>query len=159
MTANWEHSPHDTIGRGRATTVAHPGRSDSVGALSPEDLDRMLAEIPIDGLEAHYRSHTDEQTALYRRLADEKGLLISTGSDSHAPHQPVNPRPWRAVWAKDLLHRLGITVDSVSGGSPVWEPGMDPLAPKPQPAENEPEQPEAPTEEPRTDAAVSAAMV
>ena len=67
----------------------------------------MLAEIPIDGLEAHYRSHTDEQTALYRPLTAEKGLLIAAGSDSHAPHQPVNPRPWRAIWATDLLGAPG----------------------------------------------------
>ncbi len=144
---------------GGITVVAHPGRNDSVGALSPEDFDRMLMEIPIDGLEAHYRSHTDEQTALYRRLAEEKGLLISAGSDSHAPHQPVNPRPWRAVWAADLLHRLGITVESVTGSAPVWEPGMDPNAPKPKPPEGSPEQPEAPVREPKPDAAMSAAMV
>ena len=118
---------------GGITVVAHPGRADSVGALLPEDLDRMLAEIPIDGLEAHYRSHTDEQTALYRRLAAEKGLLVSAGSDSHAPHQPVNPRPWRAIWAADLLGRLGITVEPVPEGEPVWAPGMDPHAPKPPP--------------------------
>jgi predicted metal-dependent phosphoesterase TrpH len=123
---------------GGMTLVAHPGRSDSVGALLPEDLDRMLAEIPIDGLEAHYRSHTDEQTALYRRLAEEKGLLISVGSDSHAPHQPVNPRPYRAVWAADLLRRLGISIDAISGSEPVWAPGMDLLAPKPKPSEETP---------------------
>jgi hypothetical protein len=120
---------------GGLAVVAHPGRSDSVGALSPEDLDRMLAEVPIDGLEAHYRSHTDEQTALYRRLAAEKGLLIAAGSDSHAPYQPVNPRPWRAVWAADLLVRLGVTVEPVEGEA-IWEPGMDPLAPKPKPPED-----------------------
>lgn len=125
---------------GGLTILAHPGRSDSVGALLPEDLDRMLAEVPIDGLEAHYRSHTDEQTALYRRLAEEKGLLISAGSDSHAPHQPVNPRPWRAVWAADLLGRLGISIDAPLGSEPVWAPGMDPNAPKPKPpAEAPPE--------------------
>jgi len=121
---------------GGIAVVAHPGRSDSVGALLPEDLDRMLAEVPIDGLEAHYRSHTDEQTALYRRLAVEKGLLIAAGSDSHAPHQPVNPRPWRAIWATDLLARLGITVEPVAEGEAIWEPGMDPLAPKPKPPED-----------------------
>ena len=123
---------------GGITVVAHPGRSDSVGALLPEDLDRMLAEVPIDGLEAHYRSHTDDQTALYRQLAVEKGLLVSTGSDSHAPHQPVNPRPWRAIWAADLLARLGITVEPVAEGETIWEPGMDPLAPKPKPSEEVP---------------------
>jgi len=123
---------------GGITVVAHPGRSDSVGALLPEDLNRMLADIPIDGLEAHYRSHTDDQTALYRQLAEEKGLLVSAGSDSHAPHQPVNPRPWRAVWAADLLARLGITVEPVAGGEAIWEPGMDPSAPKPKPPEDVP---------------------
>ncbi|MCA9877095.1 MAG: PHP domain-containing protein [Thermomicrobiales bacterium] len=112
---------------GGLTVVAHPGRSDSVGALLPADLDRMLAEIPIDGLEAHYRSHTDEQTALYRNLAAEKGLLIGVGSDSHAPHQPVNPRPWRAIWASELLGRLGVSVTPPEEG-PAWAPGME-LAP------------------------------
>ena len=120
---------------GGIAVVAHPGRADSVGALLPEDLDRMLAEIPIDGLEAHYRSYSDEQTGLYRRLAAEKGLLISTGSDSHAPHQPVDPRPWRAIWAADLLARLGVMVEPVAEGEAIWQPGMDPLAPKPKPAE------------------------
>lgn len=121
---------------GGLTVVAHPGRSDSVGALTPEDLARMLEQIPIDGLEAHYRSHTDEQTALYRTLAAENGLLISAGSDSHAPHQPVNPRPWRAIWAADLLARLNITVEPVAEGEAVWEAGMDPLAPAPKPPDS-----------------------
>jgi predicted metal-dependent phosphoesterase TrpH len=123
---------------GGLAVVAHPGRADSVGALLPEDLERMLPEIPIDGLEAHYRSHTDEQTGLYRRLADEKGLLISIGSDSHAPHQPVNPRPYRAIWARDLLSRLGVDVEPLPEGEPVWEPGME-LQPKPPAPEEKPE--------------------
>jgi hypothetical protein len=123
---------------GGITVVAHPGRADSVGALLPEDLDRMLAEIPIDGLEAHYRSHTDEQVGLYRNLAAEKGLLIGVGSDSHAPHQPVNPRPWRAIWAADLLSRLGVIVRPPEEG-PVWEAGMpdQPPPPPPPPVEEE----------------------
>lgn len=115
---------------GGLAVVAHPGRADSVGALLPEDLERMLPEIPIDGLEAHYRSHNDEQTGLYRRLADEKGLLISVGSDSHAPHQPVNPRPYRAIWASSLLSCLGVNVEPLPAGEPIWEPGME-LQPKP----------------------------
>jgi predicted metal-dependent phosphoesterase TrpH len=116
---------------GGICVVAHPGRSDSVGVMTEADLDRMLAEIPIDGLEAHYRSYTDEQTALYRRLASERGLLISCGSDSHAPKQPVDPRPWRAAWCGDLLRRLGIEV--AVADETVWERGMDPDAVVPQP--------------------------
>jgi predicted metal-dependent phosphoesterase TrpH len=114
--------------------VAHPGRSDSVGVMTEADLDRMLAEIPIDGLEAHYRSYTDEQTTLYRRLAEERGLLISCGSDSHAPKQPVDPRPWRAVWCANLLLRLGVEVAPTE--DQVWATGMDPdaVVPQPEPA-------------------------
>jgi len=121
---------------GGLCVVAHPGRSDSVGVMTEEDLDAMLAEAPIDGLEAHYRSYTDEQTALYRRLAAERGLLVSCGSDSHAPKHPVDPRPWRAAWCAELLGRLGVAVEPVAAGEAVWEPGVDPLAvpPKSEPA-------------------------
>ena len=133
---------------GGVCIVAHPGRSDSVGVMTEEDLDAMLAEVPIDGLEAHYRSYTDEQTALYRELAARRGLLISCGSDSHAPKHPVDPRPWRAAWCADLLGRLGILVAPVPEGEPVWAPGMDPLAVVPKP-EGPPEggQPEPPGEQ------------
>jgi len=121
---------------GGLCVIAHPGRADSVGVVTEADLDRMLAEIPVDGLEAHYRSYTDEQTAFYRNLATRRGLLISCGSDSHAPNQPVDPRPWRAAWCEELLARLGITVAPVEGDGPVWAPGMDPNAavPTPEPA-------------------------
>ncbi len=37
-------------------------------------------------------------------------MLIGAGSDSHGPGVPVDPRPWRAIWAKDLLTHLGIEV-------------------------------------------------
>ncbi len=113
--------------------LAHPGRADLGPALNAEVLDQMLADAPLDGIEAHYRSYTDDDTAFYRGLAEDRGLLIGAGSDSHAPGAPVDPRPWRAIWAADLLGRLGITVEPVSDG-PIWEHGMDQLAVKPEPA-------------------------
>lgn len=120
---------------GGLAVIAHPGRADAVGILSEEDLDRILAEgIAVDGIEAHYRSYTDDQTAHYRNVAAERGLLVSCGSDSHAPRQPVDPRPWRAAWCADLLGRLGVAVEGQDG--PVWERGMDANAappPKPEP--------------------------
>ena len=118
--------------------LAHPGRPDLGPALTAEVLDRMLAEAPIDGIETHYRTYTDEDTAFYRGLAEERGLLTSTGSDSHALGTPVDPRPWQAIWAADLLGRLGIEVERRESG-PVWEPGMDPLAIKPEPPKEQPE--------------------
>ncbi len=122
---------------GGVCVVAHPGRADSVGVMTETDLDAMLVEIPIDGLEAHYRSYTDEQTALYRDLAARRGLLVSCGSDSHAPNMPVDPRPWRAAWCADLLGRLGVAVAPVPAGESVWAPGMDPHAVVPPPPEAE----------------------
>lgn len=106
--------------------MAHPGRADAVGIMTEQDLDTMLETIPLDGLETNYRSYTDEQTALYRRLAAERGLLTSCGSDSHAPNKPVNPRPWQAIWCADLLSRLGVDVAPLPPGETVWAPGMDP---------------------------------
>ncbi len=123
---------------GGICVMAHPGRGDSVGLMTEADLDKMLIDIPLDGLEAHYRSYTDAQTALYREMALRRGLLISCGSDSHALGKPVDPRPWHAAWCRDLLDRLGVTV--TPGDGPDWLPGADrqavapvPLKPAPEP--------------------------
>lgn len=119
---------------GGICVLAHPGRADLGPALDAAVLDRILTDTPLDGIEGHYRTYTDDDTAFYRGLAKARGLVIGTGSDSHAPGAPVDPRPWRAIWAADLLGRLGIMVEPVADG-PVWEPGMDPLVVKPAPPE------------------------
>ncbi len=113
---------------GGICTIAHPGRADAVGVVTDVDLDRMRESVPVDGLEAHYRSYTDAQTALYREMAVERSMLISCGSDSHAPKMPVDPRPWKAAWCAELLGRLGIPVDPDTITDPVWSAGMDPDA-------------------------------
>ena len=120
---------------GGLAVVAHPGRADAVGVVTEQDLDAMLAEgIAIDGLEAHYRSHSEEQTLLYRRLAAERGLLVSAGSDSHAAKQPVDPIPWPAAHAAALLGRLGIAVEPAAEADASADPG-----PEPTPAERAPD--------------------
>lgn len=126
---------------GGVCSIAHPGRADAVGIVSEEDLDRIVAETGMDGLEAHYRSYTDTQTALYRRLAQERDLLVSVGSDSHAPNRPTNPRPWHAVWARELLERLGVALRPLPDGEPAWIAGMDPevAVPAPLPPVAEPQ--------------------
>jgi predicted metal-dependent phosphoesterase TrpH len=113
---------------GGLCVMAHPGRADAVGVVTEADFDRILATIPLDGLEAHYRSYTDAQTALYRDMAQRRGLLVSCGSDSHAPGKPVDPRPYRAEWCRDLLARLGIEVDPPPNGDQTWRPGADAFA-------------------------------
>lgn len=121
---------------GGVCIMAHPGRADLGPAMTAETLDAMLADAPVDGLECHYRTYTDKDTAYYRSLADEHGLLISTGSDSHGRGVPVDPRAWRAIWSQSLLERLGIPVAPLENGEPAWEPGMDPLNVQPKPAED-----------------------
>jgi 3',5'-nucleoside bisphosphate phosphatase len=121
---------------GGVCLIAHPGRADLGPAMTEDALDRMLADAPVDGIECHYRTYTDKDTTFYRSLAEERGLLIGTGSDSHGPGIPVDPRPFRAAWSADLLERLGVPVQSPVG--PAWEPGIDPLvAPEPEPKADE----------------------
>lgn len=115
---------------GGVCVMAHPGRPDLGPAMNADSLKKLLSDAPIDGLECHYRTYTDKVTAMFRGLAGEHGLVMSAGSDSHGLNTPVNPRRYRAIWAKSLLERLGVDVTAQPDG-PVWLPGMDPLAAKP----------------------------
>ncbi|MCX7623037.1 MAG: PHP domain-containing protein [Thermomicrobium sp.] len=95
---------------GGLCVLAHPGRDDGGGVLTEETLQRLLTAVPVDGLEAHYRSHDGEQTAIFRAWCERYGLVASAGSDSHAPGVPVDPIPYRAAWVDRLLQRLGFEV-------------------------------------------------
>jgi 3',5'-nucleoside bisphosphate phosphatase len=106
---------------GGICVIAHPGRSDGAGILHAEQLDRMLATIPVDGLEGHYRSYTEADTERYRTMALDRGLLVSCGSDSHAPGFPVDPRPHLARWVVPFLSQFDIEVEEFEG--PAWQPG------------------------------------
>lgn len=111
---------------GAIAIIAHPGRDDGWGFLYEDRLDKMIAEIPIDGLEAHYRSYTTADTVRYRNYAEQHGLLVSAGSDSHWPNFPVNPNPHPARWIAPLLERLGVDVAEFEG--PAWVPPAEPPA-------------------------------
>lgn len=132
---------------GGLTVMAHPGRADAVGIVTEQDFDQMKLqdEIFIDGLEAHYRSYTDAQTAFYREMAASQAMLVSCGSDSHGPGKPVDPRSWQAIWCEDLLDSFGIQVEPLPPGEPAWEPGMDPLVAVEQPEGSTAETPEEQT--------------
>ena len=106
---------------GGVCIVAHPGRDDGGGLMSEDQLDRMLKIAAIDGLEGHYRSYSDSDTTKYRSMAIDRNLIVSSGSDSHAPGHPVNPKPHPARWVAPFLRRLGFTVEPFGGNS--WEPG------------------------------------
>jgi 3',5'-nucleoside bisphosphate phosphatase len=106
---------------GGVCIVAHPGRDDGGGLMSADQLDRMLEIAAIDGLEGHYRSYNDDDTVKYRSLAIDRNLVVSCGSDSHAPGHPVNPKPHAARWVAPFLRRLGFCIEPFGGAS--WVPG------------------------------------
>jgi predicted metal-dependent phosphoesterase TrpH len=105
---------------GALAIVAHPARDDGWGILQDADLDRMLANVAIDGVEAHYRSYKDADTVRLRAWALANNLLVSSGSDSHWPKHPVDPIAHSARWIAPLLERLGINVEAWEGEA--WMP-------------------------------------
>lgn len=64
---------------GAVAVVAHPGISGLLGSL--DDLRRM----GIDGIEAYHPKHGGETLASLLRYCRDRGMLVSGGSDFHAP--------------------------------------------------------------------------
>jgi predicted metal-dependent phosphoesterase TrpH len=91
---------------GGLAVLAHPGRSKGIYAIpaTADDIAAMAA-AGLDGIEVFYPTHSPEQRAFYADLARRHGLLVSGGSDSHGPHQPLARWPEQSCAA--LLERLG----------------------------------------------------
>lgn len=53
----------------------------------PAMLDRLTAE-GLDGIEAFYPLHTDEECAYFAREGQKRGLFLSQGSDAHGAFRP-----------------------------------------------------------------------
>lgn len=92
---------------GAVCLIAHPGRAE-ITCFELEMLDQLRQEAPIDGLEVYYPIHTPEQTAMYAAYAQQHGLLVSSGSDSHRPSKL--PIKYRAEQSRELLERLGVQI-------------------------------------------------
>jgi predicted metal-dependent phosphoesterase TrpH len=95
---------------GALAILAHPGRGG--GEIHRYDiplLSELLADVPLDGIEARYPTYSEEQVAAYSAFAYEHGLLVSAGSDSHGPDQRL-PSPYPASVCSELLARCGMVV-------------------------------------------------
>jgi hypothetical protein len=96
---------------GGVALIAHPGRGlrepQEFTCYTPELLDRVRAEVPLDGIEVYYPMHSPEQVETYLAYAQRHDLLISAGSDSHGPPGRL-PIPYRAELCRRLLERVGI---------------------------------------------------
>lgn len=94
---------------GALCLLAHPGRGDGENhRFEPEEIEALLRDVPLDGVEVYYPAHSDKQVAAYASLARRHGLLISAGSDSHGPRQRL-PVAYPAAHASALLARLSFT--------------------------------------------------
>jgi predicted metal-dependent phosphoesterase TrpH len=67
---------------GGIASVAHPGRI-TMGFLEREKALEKLVDEGVDGIECYYTTHTDKETEYFVRFANERGLLITGGSDTH----------------------------------------------------------------------------
>ena len=96
---------------GALAVLAHPGRGSGglYGRATADDLD-VMTPLGLDGVEAHYHEHTAEQRAEFVAWAEDRGLVVTCGSDSHAPGNPWDPTPWPAGLCAKFLDRLGIVV-------------------------------------------------
>ena len=93
---------------GAVCLIAHPGRSGGYNCYDADLLDELRREVPVDGFEAYYPTHTPEQTAMYLEYAQTHHLLTSSGSDSHGPEK--KPIKYRAELSRNLLERLGVQI-------------------------------------------------
>jgi predicted metal-dependent phosphoesterase TrpH len=77
----YKFMPHEAIDMihecGGLAVLAHPG------LIREHNLVNRIIAMGIDGLEVYYPQHSEKQTAYYRELADNKGLLVTGGSDFH----------------------------------------------------------------------------
>lgn len=98
---------------GGVALIAHPGRGlrepQEFTYYTPDLLDQVRAEIPLDGIEVYYPTHAPELVETYLAYARQHDLLVSAGSDSHGPPGRM-PIKYRAELCRRLLERVGIQV-------------------------------------------------
>lgn len=96
---------------GAVCILAHPGRGEGeIHRYEPDEVEDVLCDVPLDGIEVDYPLHSPEQVETYAALAKRHGLLVSAGSDSHGPRQRM-PIAYPARQAAALLDRLGVAYE------------------------------------------------
>ena len=79
-------TPQDAIKAIRAaggiSSLAHPGKDDFIPELVKE-----LQDSGLQAIEAYHRGHTNTQVRKYLKLARDKGMLATGGSDCHGPYK------------------------------------------------------------------------
>ena len=74
-----------------------------------------MIEGGLMGFEVWHPFHSAYDVARYLKLCTDRGLLTSSGSDTHAPNLP--PRRltgWPSRYSRELLDRCGVHVEDYS---------------------------------------------
>jgi predicted metal-dependent phosphoesterase TrpH len=113
MKADMSQTVEMTHRSGGVALIAHPGRGlgepQEFTYYTPSLLDQVREEIPLDGIEVYYPTHTAEMIETYLAYAEQHGLLVSAGSDSHGPPGRL-PIKYPARLCQRLLEQVGIQV-------------------------------------------------
>lgn len=98
-------TPHHAIQlikeAGGVPVLAHPGR------LKDPSLVHQIVEAGVEGIEVFYGTHTVEQIATFRGMAEHYGLVMSAGADFH----DVGWTPWGVgmdVSERDIMPFLSL---------------------------------------------------
>jgi predicted metal-dependent phosphoesterase TrpH len=109
---------------GGVAVLAHPGRAEfGFTRAEPTDVAEMIEAAGLDGIEVYHWSHGPAAVETYGRLAAERGLLVSCGSDSHGPQSLRRLRGWEARLCRELLERCGVAVAGVGRGERTGSDG------------------------------------
>lgn len=90
---------------GGFASVAHPGRVE-MNATDFRKLISRLKDCGLKGIEAVYSTHTYSETAYYKELAKETGLLVTGGSDTHIVSDKRDIGKPEFHPAKELLQQI-----------------------------------------------------
>lgn len=93
---------------GGIAVLAHPGKL-AGGPEAAEKIARSLADEGLSGIEAHYSSHTEDQTRYFCGLADRLGLIATCGSDYHGAGRRESVGIPVCALRPDALSALGIS--------------------------------------------------
>ncbi|MEO8287525.1 MAG: PHP domain-containing protein [Chloroflexota bacterium] len=96
---------------GAIPILAHPARAEPGFKPPDEDTLNAMIEAGLMGFEVWHPYHSSYDVAYYLKLCTDRGLLTSSGSDTHSPSDPRRKLTrWPVRYSRNLLEMCGIRV-------------------------------------------------
>ncbi len=111
---------------GGIAVLAHPYSLEQADIAGLEKILKHLAANGLQGIEAYYPGHTQEQTRIYTELARKMDLVVTGGTDFHGDNKPgielgvvpgFGPLPYSLL--EDVKSRLERGLPGKSVNSPI----------------------------------------